>query len=54
MKRLKIAFFILLAMSLAACESLVEGINDDHNNIPIDAVSAVNFLRAAQIANSQV
>ncbi|MBK8878264.1 MAG: SusD/RagB family nutrient-binding outer membrane lipoprotein [Haliscomenobacter sp.] len=54
MKRLKIAFFILLGMSLAACESLVEGINDDPNNIPIDAVSAVNFLRAAQIANIQV
>ncbi len=54
MKRVKIAFFILLGMSLVACEDLVEGINDDPNNIPIDKVAAVNFLRGAQLANIHV
>ncbi len=54
MKRYKIILFALLGMSLVACEDLVEGINDDPNNIPIDAVAAVNFLRGAQLANIQV
>lgn len=54
MKTIKIFFFILIGLSTVACESLVEGINDDPNNIPIDAVTAANFLRGAQLANVQV
>jgi hypothetical protein len=54
MKTIKIFFYILLGFSTVACESLVEGINDDPNNIPVDAVSAANFLRGAQLANVQV
>lgn len=54
MKSLKIFLFALLGMSLVACEDLVEGINDDPNNIPIDAVVASNFLSGAELANVQV
>ena len=54
MKPFKIFFFFLLGLSLTACESLVEGINDDPNNIPIDALAASSFLRGAQLANIQV
>lgn len=54
MKAFKILFSFFLGMSLVSCESLVEGINDDPNNIPIDAVAAQNFLKGAQLANIQV
>lgn len=54
MKPFKIFFFFLIGLSLTACESLVEGINDDPNNIPIDAITASSFLRGAQLANIQV
>lgn len=54
MKPFKIFVFALLGLSLSACESLVEGINDDPNNIPINAVAANNFLKGAQLANIQV
>jgi hypothetical protein len=54
MKSFKLFFYILVGFSLVACESLVEGVNDDPNNIPIDAVVASNFLRGAQLANVQV
>ena len=54
MKPFKIFFFFLIGLSLTACESLVEGINDDPNNIPIDALAASSFLRGAQLANIQV
>ncbi|MCI4671167.1 MAG: SusD/RagB family nutrient-binding outer membrane lipoprotein [Bacteroidia bacterium] len=52
MKYIAILLFSLLILS--ACQSLNEGINDNPNDITIDAIQAQSFLTGAQLGNIQV
>lgn len=46
------AFFLLAVISIASCTSLVEGINDNPNDILLSDVDAELFLTGAMLANS--
>jgi len=50
----KIYFLSLILIPLWACESLNEGINDNPNDITIDAIEAESFLTGTQLGNIQV
>ncbi|MEM6343660.1 MAG: SusD/RagB family nutrient-binding outer membrane lipoprotein [Bacteroidota bacterium] len=45
---------ICLIFSLGACQGLNDGINDNPNDITIDAIQAQSFLTGAQLGNIQV
>ncbi|MEO0895687.1 MAG: SusD/RagB family nutrient-binding outer membrane lipoprotein [Bacteroidota bacterium] len=49
-----IAIFFFGLMALTACESLNEGVNDNPNDITIDAIEAQSFLTGTQLGNIQV
>ncbi len=50
----KIIIILLPLLFLAGCQSLNEGINDNPNDITIDAIQASAFLTGAQLGNIQV
>ncbi|MEY4046706.1 MAG: hypothetical protein RL284_257, partial [Bacteroidota bacterium] len=54
MKQLKYLILATTVLYSTACQDLVQGINDNPNAVPIEAVSAVGFLTGAQLANIQV
>ena len=54
MKQLKYLILAATVLYSTACQDLVQGINDNPNAVPIEAVSAVGFLTGAQLANIQV
>ncbi|MFN9689735.1 MAG: hypothetical protein ACK57X_12795, partial [Bacteroidota bacterium] len=54
MKQIKYLFLAATVLYSTACQDLVQGINDNPNAVPIEAVSAVGFLTGAQLANIQV
>ncbi len=47
-------YFLGVILLLTSCESLNEGINDNPNDITIDAIAAKSFLTGAQLGNIQV
>ena len=51
MKTIK-SFLIIIGLILASCEGLVEGINENPNNITIGDVEAQGFLTGAMLANN--
>ena len=52
MKNIIKNIFLVMAISLASCESLVEDINLNPNNIAVDEVEATSFLTGVLLANS--
>jgi hypothetical protein len=54
MKQIKYLILAATVLYSTACQDLVQGINDNPNAVPIEAVSAVSFLTGAQLANIQV
>lgn len=52
MKVAKYLLLPLLILPFAACEDLVDGINDNPNKVTIDDVDAPLFLTGAQLANA--
>lgn len=52
MKKLLLLYTCLLFVS--SCESLNEGVNDNPNDITIEAIQAQSFLTGAQLGNIQV
>ncbi|MFK7926461.1 MAG: SusD/RagB family nutrient-binding outer membrane lipoprotein [Bacteroidia bacterium] len=55
-KKINQSILLILSFSLVlgACQSLNEGINDNPNDITIDAIQAQSFLTGAQLGNIQV
>ncbi|MEL7533729.1 MAG: hypothetical protein AAFN10_20620, partial [Bacteroidota bacterium] len=53
---MKNTFLIIgsFCLCFGACQSLNEGINDNPNDITIDAIEAQSFLTGAQLGNIQV
>lgn len=47
----KYSLIVLLAIMLSACEGMLDGINEDPNDIVADEVSAELYLTGAQLAN---
>jgi len=54
MKNYILIYILSLGMVLAGCQSLNEGVNDNPNDITIDAIQAQSFLTGAQLGNIQV
>ncbi|MEL6134853.1 MAG: SusD/RagB family nutrient-binding outer membrane lipoprotein, partial [Bacteroidota bacterium] len=54
MKKYFYIYIMSLLAILTSCQSLNEGINDNPNDITIDAIQAQSFLTGAQLGNIQV
>lgn len=50
----KLLFIYSCLLFLSSCESLNEGVNDNPNDITIEAIQAQSFLTGAQLGNIQV